>query len=580
MKYKILFMGLTLGLGATGLMAQSEPQKPTYEHKLYEADGNYYLQRSMPVYLKFSVTPDGKNYPLRSKQHPEDADPMYLDAEGIHYIRHKWAVDPNTGKPVSPQREATMEIYADGLPPRTTLRFENAPRYVRGGTTFFGKNLSFVLTARDAVSGVAETQYAVDGGYTQYSGDVGVNSEGAKTLFYYSADNVGNVEDTRQSNFTVDLTPPTSSHSIEGIVHNSNILAPSTKFKLSTEDNLSGVRVTRYSFDAGSDRNFKGSISMSGPGLQDGEHTLYYYATDNVDNTAEKKTFKFYLDRIPPVADASIVGDRYDGNVTYVSARTKFNISATDNKAGVKNIYYRINEGELNTFSGNFNLPDQYGRYSIKYDANDNVDNLSANKYLNVFLDNRAPQTRINYGKPQFFDRDTLFINKDTKITLPRSDQGSGIKKTEYSIDGGAWQDYSEFTIPGEGFHTIKFRSTDNVNNVEKEKESEVFVDNTPPEIFVNFSIKPIGERRGMKVYPNYVRMYVGATDKHTGTEIIKYSINDGPMTLYSSPQTLDASERNIFQKNKKYSVKVVAKDKLGNTAEKTFEFLVGPDEE
>ena len=30
---------------------------------------------------------------------------MYLDTEGINYIRSKWAVDKNTKKTVSPQQE-------------------------------------------------------------------------------------------------------------------------------------------------------------------------------------------------------------------------------------------------------------------------------------------------------------------------------------------------------------------------------------------------------------------------------------------------------------------------------------------
>ena len=55
------------------------------------------------------------------------------------------------------------------------------------------------------------------------------------------------------------------------------------------------------------------------------------------------------------------------------------------------------------------------------------------------------------------------------------------------------------------------------------------------------------------------------------------YSINDAPLALYSSAQTLDISEKNRFLKKKiKYTVKVVAKDKLGNTSEKIIEFYIG----
>jgi hypothetical protein len=112
---------------------------------------------------------------------------------------------------------------------------------------------------------------------------------------------------------------------------------------------------------------------------------------------------------------------------------------------------------------------------------------------------------------------------------------------------------------------------------VESEKTSNVFVDNTAPTIYHNFSINSIGSKNGLAVYPNYSRLYLAATDDHVGTNTIKYSINDGPMTLYSSASTLDISERDRFLKKKvKYTVKVVAEDKLGNSSEDTIEFYVG----
>jgi hypothetical protein len=70
--------------------------------------------------------------------------------------------------------------------------------------------------------------------------------------------------------------------------------------------------------------------------------------------------------------------------------------------------------------------------------------------------------------------------------------------------------------------------------------------------------------------------MYVGATDKHTGTKQLFYSIDGEPLREYSSPQTLDISELSRFRQKKKYEVKVVARDMLGNESEETFEFYVG----
>lgn len=559
---------------STNLKAQS-PAQPTYEKKVYvDANQNTYVQKSLPLYLSFSTTKGGTQHALNSKASADYTNPMYLDTEGVNYIRSRWAVDKETGRTIQPQQEILFEIYADGRPPSTSIKFSGAPKYV-SGKTYYGKGLTFDLTSRDGVSGVEGTHYALDANsYTDYSGSVSVNKEGEHNLYYYAHDYVGNAESSKGRTFTVDVSSPKSSSEIVGIKHNGNIIAPSTKFKLTINDNLSGVKRTYYSFDNGKNNYYGNQINTYD--LSDGEHTLYYYAVDNVKNEETKNSFSFYLDKIAPVVENKVVGDQYKGRYLYVSNRTDINLSATDNKAGVQKINYNIDGGSNNTFGSNFKVTNKTGLHYINYTGTDNVENKSGRKTLTVYMDNKTPSTGIKYGSPQFFDRDTLFINKDTKITLFASDAHSGVQKTEYGIDGGAMQSYSQFTIPSEGNHNIKFKSTDNVNNEEQVKESRTFVDNTAPEIYANFSIQPIGTKDGLKVYPNYTRLYLGATDKHVGTDKILYSINGAPLRDYSSPYTLDISELNTFKSNQKYTVRIVSKDKLGNTSEKTIEFYVG----
>ena len=164
------------------LISQNEPSKPSYEKQVYLNDnGDIFVQKELPLYLKFSTEPNGTNYDLKGKK-PEYAEPMYLDTEGPNYIRSKWAVDPETGRTVQPLQEVLYEVNADGLAPVTTLRFQDAPKYVSGGTTYFGKNLSFTLTPRDGVSGVKTTQYALGGGYSDYSTNVSVSKEGCSNI--------------------------------------------------------------------------------------------------------------------------------------------------------------------------------------------------------------------------------------------------------------------------------------------------------------------------------------------------------------------------------------------------------------
>ncbi len=574
------------------LVGSAVAQQPTvgdHQDVVYQNNGNIYVQKQLPLYLKFSTTPDGKNFDLKSKSTPEYTDPMYLDTEGVNYIRSKWAVDPNTKKTVQPPREVMYEIYADGIAPVSSSSFSGAPKYRANGNIYYGKGLKVDISSKDGVSGVASIHKALDAGsWSDYSGTISVDNEGTHNLYYYAHDNVGNEEKARSRKFIVDITAPTSSDAIVGIVHNSNIIAPSTKFKLTSTDNLSGTRRTYFAYDERSQNTYPG-YPVSVAYLSDGNHTLYYYTVDNVKNEESRKSFSFYLDKIAPEITVKIEGDQHEtaGNF-FISPNTRINMTATDNKAGVEGIYYNINRQGKTKFGSPFAIPERGGVHNIIYWAVDNVENQRAARSVasavgnkKIFMDNRAPTTGISYGKPQFFDRDTLFINMDTKIYLKSRDYESGVAKIEYKVDGGSSNTYSSaFNVTASGNHTVSFNATDNVNNAEQSKESKFFVDNDPPVIHHNFSIEPIGtKKKGGKtvnIYPNYTRLYLGATDKDCGTHRITYSLNGAEARDYSSPYTLDVSEVRRFRKNTFHEVEVKAYDKLGNVSTEMITFFVG----
>ena len=562
------------------LILSQSTSKLDHQKRVYSNDKNTYVQKSLPLYLKFSIEPNGENYTLNSNVSKDYSNPMYLDSEGINYIRSKWAVDSESKKVVSPKQEILYEIYADGLAPKTKSIFKNAPSY-SSKKNYFGKGLFVELNAKDYGSGLENIYYTLSSdGFIEYSSSLQMDKEGEIDFFYYSSDNVGNSEKIRNKNFTVDLTPPLTEHSITGIVYQETILSPTSSFKITSIDNLSGVNNIFYTFDGSNNFNYSTLVKISN--LKDGNHILKYWSTDNVENSEleSAKTFSFYLDKIAPVSKLDIVGDLFLGKYNYVSERTELKLSSNDNKAGVKNIHYRINGKERNIYSGNFKLPNKQGLYNIKYDAIDNVENLSKNYYKTVFLDNNPPKTWIKYGSPQFFKNGELFISNKTKVILNSKDSESGVKNTLYSVDNEAMKDYSSFVVESEGKHVINFYSTDNVNNAHDIRKSKCHVDNTPPEIFYNFSIEPSGTKNingeNLNIYPNYTRLYLGATDEKVGTDKILYSIGNGKLVSYSSGSSLDISELNTFLKNKLYELNIQAIDKLGNKSEKTIKFFVG----
>lgn len=567
----------------TSLGWAQEPTKPKFEKIIYQDGDKIIVQKELPIYLSISTEPNGKAFNLKSTQNPADANPMYFDTEGENFIRSKWAVDPETKKYTIPQREILLPVYADGIAPSTRLTFNDAPRYRQGGVTYYGKNLSYTINATDAVSGVKDIYHALNGSYEKYvSKAKTINKEGVNSLYYFSSDNVGNAEETKVETFTLDLTAPntklatvTGASVVDSETYKTTpVLGLKTQLALASTDAISGVNKIEYSLDDNGTRRYTKNINYNS--LPDGEHTVNYYATDNVENRETTKTFKFYLDKTAPETSIDVMGDQFQGNNLYVSDRTKFKLTATDNKSGVARTNFSTQNNANAQYSSPFNLEGESRQRSIVYYSEDNVDNIESKNTKNVYLDTDKPATRLEYGKPLFFSRDTIFITSKTPVTLIANDKSSGVKSTSYTVNSMQESVYqAPFYVKDEGNTIIKFNSVDQVNNKETEKTSRNFVDNTAPEIYINFSLDAIGTQDGLPIYPNYVRMFIGATDDHTGTEKILYSINDDEKIEYSSPRTIDISERGTFIESKTYSVVVEASDKLGNLSSKTFEFIV-----
>ena len=101
-----------------------------------------------------------------------------------------------------------------------------------------------------------------------------------------------------------------------------------------------------------------------------------FYATDNVGNVEQSQKYNFYLDKTPPVLIDELLGDTYFVNgKEYTSGRSKLKLTAIDNKAGVKEIYYTTNGKFYQLYTEPFYLPSVAGAMQINFYAVDNVSN-------------------------------------------------------------------------------------------------------------------------------------------------------------------------------------------------------------
>lgn len=569
----LLFFIPTIGAAQNIIESQPKPYR--------SPDSTLYWNKELPFYIKIMPTPEDSGYMLYSEEHEQYTNPTYFDTEGQNLIRTRFAVDKATHKTVVPQIEVLWEVYADGVAPETQSEFKQAPRVTIDNHTFFGKNLSVGITAEDELAGVETTYYSVnEAPYQNYSQPIAFDTEGRHALKYYSADNVGNSETPNERTFTVDLTPPITFYNITGISDN-NILSSASVVYLTANDSLSGVEQIFYRIDEGEYQPYNGK-NVPIKQLNDGDHTLYYYSTDKVENKEAEQTFSFYLDKVAPILAADILGDRFivDDEV-YFSGRTKLKLTAVDNKSGVKEVMFSIDNEDYNIYAQPFYLPSVPGWHVVRYYALDNTENQTSSESQHnspyefrhnvskVYVDLTGPDMDFGYEGEHLLARDTMFITSDTRVKLTASDSESGLQYISYSLDKQLEElTYNEpFTIAGEGFHTIEYFSYDNVNNRNKSQFSFV-VDNSPPAIGYSFSIEPIGENEGLPVYPPYVMLYPSATDKIIGTDNIYYSINGATEQRFSRYIT-------GFAKQQINTLTIRAEDKLGNESSIEVQFYV-----
>lgn len=544
--------------------------QPTFEKKPYkDSDGNLYWPLSLPVYLQLSPTP-GSADAVMLTEGKETAHAMKWDGHGKHLIKHD---DSHHSK----ESTVSFAVNADGIAPVSALDLQGATRYA-ATKIYFGKGLTIFVKATDEMSGPAGAHVSINQTqYTELSSPIALSDEKEYSIKYFAVDNVGNVEQPRWATFAVDLTPPTSKHDVSGGHLDGQILSPRAFISLVIHDGASGVKKTEFYFDNGKPLPYTTKISPAG--LADGEHTLTYYSSDNVGNLESPQKFTFYLDSKGPDVKSSFDADfAVSEGRSYASTSTLIALEATDNKAGVKQLFYSINGAPEKVYTAPFALPAKQGTYSIKYRAIDMVGNVGATvtdkQVAAVYIDDTPPVVSHSVSIPKVFTRDTLFVTDKTMFTIKSFDAESGGAIVDYKLDNSVETTYeAPFAVSAEGRHSLSYSGTDLVNNSAL-KTAFFVVDNTAPEIFFHTSLEKIGTQKlvakeqEIPIYASGTSFYMAATDKAVGTKAIYFSLNQQAELLYTQPVK--------FMTKGIHSLKIKAVDFLGNVQTlDTIEFAV-----
>ncbi|WP_462252802.1 OmpL47-type beta-barrel domain-containing protein [Ekhidna sp.] len=542
---------------------------------VYVSEGNKtYVNKNLPIYLKFSTTPNGETHDLKSLSHPEDTEPLYLDTEGANYIRTKWAVDPETKEYAYPLREIQMELYADSKPPVVRPVFNSSALYKKNDVTYYGNDLSIEFVEWDEQSGVKSSFWSLNNKDWSTGGvDFKNESTDEYSFAYYSVDNVNNYTDTKTVSFVYDKTAPKTT--LNKTTNGNYVFGPKTSLQFEVIEEHSGLKSTYFKLADNAYIKVRSDQTMPSS-MQDGEYELSYYSVDNVINGEDLRIEKVYLDKIAPQSTLNATSSFMDGKRLYVSPSSKISLSATDNKAGVDEIMYSTRGVSNETYDESFSIQNYHGMTFVSFTATDMVGNVEIKNQQEIFVDSLRPSTQIEFVGDYFEVANRYYINESTQLKLTSSDQNSGVAYTEYSAIGSDFKKYDDtFKLSNEGYNGIMYRSVDNVDNVEYSKSIDLYLDKKGPEIVFNFSNQPIGEEDGIKIYPVGTRLFLGATDDQSGTNSIAYQVNNQKEVYYSSPKTIDISEKKAFKRGKVFEVKITTTDLVKNATSETIKFKI-----
>ena len=322
------------------------------------------------------------------------------------------------------------------------------------------------LTSTDAVSGVDETYYSLDGSDPSIPATEGtvVSSEGTTTLKYYSVDAAGNAEGVTTKTVRIDRDAPVTTDD-----------APSTwatgtvTVHLTSTDAVSGVDETYYSLD-GSDPSIpatEGTVVSS-----EGTTTLKYYSVDAAGNAEGVTTKTVRIDRDAPVSTD-------DAPSTWATGTVTVHLTSTDAVSGVDETYYSLDGSDPSIPATEGTVVSSEGTTTLKYYSVDAAGNAEGVTTKTVRIDRDAPVTTS--------DSQASYLSTAT-ITLFPTDARSGVRSTHWRLDGGQWTTGTVASTGATGTHLLEWYSVD-VAGTRESTRSATFAlpsrfDSADPQLF------------------------------------------------------------------------------------------------
>ncbi|MCK4642221.1 gliding motility-associated C-terminal domain-containing protein [bacterium] len=283
--------------------------------------------------------------------------------------------------------------------------------------------------------------------------------------------------------------------------------------------------------------------SISGGLAPDGEYTIKTFAVDLMGLSSDTIETTVKLDTTPPVTQALVDSEKLyiENNDVYAINGASVILTGNDALAGILSTEYSF-DGIL---WGDYGYPVTLetmtdGYYPFYYRSTDRVFNTENDNILDLYIDTTAPESTGTFV-PSILSEGILKVIQGSCFHIGSEDGefGSGIKYTQFRIDGDMWLNYTgdvDISMLGYGVHIMEFFSVDNLDNTEDAKSIEFEV--VPAfDIDVEISSMP---RVLVWLNKETVSDSAGAAldELLSGHDIMGYSIVDSQLEFVSAMRT------------------------------------------
>jgi hypothetical protein len=276
----------------------------------------------------------------------------------------------------------------DGIRVDRTSPVTAAELPVEPESGWYAGRVPVVLTATDALSGVARTTVSVDGGPAQtYDGPVVVEGDGVHTVRFWSTDEAGNTEQSRTVTLLVDGVAPASSVRTSSEPGATGWHAGPVSVLLAATDAGSGVAETQVALGDGAARPVTGSLLVEG----DGVHVLRFWSTDGAGNVEPARTLEVRIDGTLPVTTPSAPAVPASG---WYAGPVDVTLAAADATSGVVSTTVVVDGAPARAYTGPVRVSGD-GRHTVRFWSTDAAGNVEESTTLALAIDATAPQLAL-----------------------------------------------------------------------------------------------------------------------------------------------------------------------------------------